>query len=314
MNIYFSDPFLIHEMTPSVLVPAIVTPDVRYLKSADGTVVYAEAVGDPSDPQIIFLHGFSLSTIVFDSIFYDPRYAKQFYLVRYDMRGHGRSGKPQASGAYASEKFAQDFSAVAQAYGLRRPVFVGWSLGATVIADIAAYLPPQSISGAVYLSALPYTSMVTRVVPKPVLETIRRFHRKDDAASFVSAKMPFINGCFAQADQVPAELRCLWAGGTLASTPHDLESAFNRPQDPTALLEIAQKGLLPLLVLHGDSDAIIEAKSLVREVEAMAWKGASIVLLEGVGHAPFYESTESVMTHIGELAKRVQAGRHAAKL
>ena len=116
-------------MAPNILVPAAVAPDARYLTSADGSTVYAEAVGDPSKPHVVFLHGFSLSTVVFDCIFYNPRYAKEFYLVRYDMRGHGRSGKPSDPRAFASKRFAEDFVAVAKAYQLKRPIFAGWSLG-----------------------------------------------------------------------------------------------------------------------------------------------------------------------------------------
>lgn len=121
----------IRNMQPNLLVPAAVTPNVKRFTSEDGTAVYAEAVGSPSNPHVVFLHGFSLSTVVFDCIFYNPRYAEHFYLVRYDMRGHGRSGKPRAAEAYASQRFAQDFAAVAKAYNLKRPVFAGWSLGGT---------------------------------------------------------------------------------------------------------------------------------------------------------------------------------------
>lgn len=50
-------------------------------KSADGTEIYADAVGDPLNPVIIFIHGFSLSAIVFDEIFNDAKWSKNFYLV-----------------------------------------------------------------------------------------------------------------------------------------------------------------------------------------------------------------------------------------
>lgn len=46
--------------------------------------------------------------------------------VRYDMRGHGRSGKPDVSEGYASNLYAADYAAVAEEFQLFRPVFVGW--------------------------------------------------------------------------------------------------------------------------------------------------------------------------------------------
>ena len=183
-----------------------------------------------------------------------------------------------------------------------------------MVGDIVTHLPLDTISGAVYLGALPYTGITPRVMPTPVLVSIRKFHRNDDVADFVLEKMPFVDGCFARPDEIPYELRCLWAGGTLASTPTQLKLAFNRPQDPTALLKVAREGNLPLLAIHGELDGIVLCKDVVKEIEAMGWKDVRVVILQGVGHAPFYESTESVMAHIGELAKRVRAGQYAAKL
>lgn len=116
--------------------------NAKRLTSTDGTIIYAEAVGSPSNPQLVFVHGFSLSTVVFDCIFNDPDYAEQYYLVRYDTRGHGRSGKPRDATAYASEKFAQDFATVMQAFDLKHPVLVCWSLGCTSILHYIHHYAP----------------------------------------------------------------------------------------------------------------------------------------------------------------------------
>lgn len=49
--------------------------------SKDGTEIYADAVGDPTKPALVFIHGFSLSSIVFDSIFDDQLWTDHVYLV-----------------------------------------------------------------------------------------------------------------------------------------------------------------------------------------------------------------------------------------
>lgn len=54
----------------------------KYLKSSDGTTIYAEAKGDSSKPSIVFLHGFTLSAAVWDGLFDDPKLLDKFYLVR----------------------------------------------------------------------------------------------------------------------------------------------------------------------------------------------------------------------------------------
>lgn len=45
--------------------------DARYLTSADGSKLYVEAIGDPTKPCIVFIHGFTLSGAVFDNIFFN---------------------------------------------------------------------------------------------------------------------------------------------------------------------------------------------------------------------------------------------------
>jgi pimeloyl-ACP methyl ester carboxylesterase len=55
---------------------------VKYLTSSDGATIYADAVGDPRKPSVIFIHGAALSAVVFDGIFDHSVYRTEFYLVR----------------------------------------------------------------------------------------------------------------------------------------------------------------------------------------------------------------------------------------
>lgn len=115
----------------------------KLVKSADGTTIYADAVGNPQNPSLVFVHGFALSGAVFDRLFSNTKLNSKYYLVstsnglapsdllthlqvRYDLRGHGRSGKPVSASAHVSLRYAQDFAAVSQAFALTKPVFVGW--------------------------------------------------------------------------------------------------------------------------------------------------------------------------------------------
>lgn len=59
---------------------------VKVLHSTDGTVIYADAIGDPQNPSIVFVHGFALSGIVFDGLFSDPQLVKNIYLVRFSVK------------------------------------------------------------------------------------------------------------------------------------------------------------------------------------------------------------------------------------
>jgi len=72
---------------------------------------------------VILVHGLWLSAAVFDNLFSEKRLRRQ---VRYDLRGHGRSGMPTDPASYTSALFADDYAAVLQAFQLKSLVHVGW--------------------------------------------------------------------------------------------------------------------------------------------------------------------------------------------
>ena len=98
-------------------------------RSPDGTVLAIEAKGDPAAPEVLFMHGLRQSGLSWDKQFADPALAG-FRVVRFDLRGHGDSDKPDAPSAYSdADRWADDVAAVIAATKLRRPILVGWSLG-----------------------------------------------------------------------------------------------------------------------------------------------------------------------------------------
>ena len=102
------------------------TSDVRMLTSPDGTPIWAESAGDTTRPALVFVHGLSCTALGWDAQFADPALQAAFHLVRYEMRGHGRSGKPLEESAHAGARQAEDFKTVCDAFGLVRPFMVGW--------------------------------------------------------------------------------------------------------------------------------------------------------------------------------------------
>lgn len=61
---------------------ASTTIQSRSVTSADGTKIWAEAIGDASKPAVIFVHGFSGCRLVFEKQFEDPRLVERLFLVR----------------------------------------------------------------------------------------------------------------------------------------------------------------------------------------------------------------------------------------
>lgn len=58
----------------------------KFVVSADGSKIFASAVGNPEKPALVFVHGYALTSAVFNDIFSNPWNSKDFYLVRDSYR------------------------------------------------------------------------------------------------------------------------------------------------------------------------------------------------------------------------------------
>lgn len=54
---------------------------VKYIVSADGTRLYSDAVGNPSSPALVFVHGLGTTAVCFDTIFRNPQFSADHFLV-----------------------------------------------------------------------------------------------------------------------------------------------------------------------------------------------------------------------------------------
>jgi pimeloyl-ACP methyl ester carboxylesterase len=111
-----------------------------------GVRLAVRVYGAPSiaAPGLLLHHGLASSQRIWDLML--PRLTRRFRVVTYDARGHGLSAKP--SGGYGFDPIVADARAVIRAAGLRRPIVVGHSWGATVALELAAR-HPRAVSGAV---------------------------------------------------------------------------------------------------------------------------------------------------------------------
>jgi len=308
--------------------------------SADGSEIYADATGNPSNPSIVFIHGLGLSGAVWNDIFATQKYSRDFYLVRFDMRGHGRSSKPDNAEAFASQRYAEDFAAVMKAFHLRRPVVLGWSLGGTVIADIAAHLPQDTISGAVYLDGLPYigSDIMAAMGTKFILDLIPNlFDDTKSVAEMRSFDMAFVDSCFAKYDhdrkerlpsngpvfdcatsenekarsrrggKLPSkywETQCSWLGMAMQQSLAHRKFVLTRTQDPAPLIALGAKGL-PTLVICGKYDAHLNGIILAKELRARSFTRVECRIIEkGGSHAVHVENREEVMACLLKFAAR----------
>jgi hypothetical protein len=56
-------------------------PVTKTLQSKDGTIIYADAIGNPKNPSVVLVHGLALSGLVFNNLFADKNLLGDLYLV-----------------------------------------------------------------------------------------------------------------------------------------------------------------------------------------------------------------------------------------
>ena len=54
-----------------------------YVTSADGTKIWAEATGNPNKPAVVFIPGFSCTSLAFNKQWLDPCMTENLYMVRW---------------------------------------------------------------------------------------------------------------------------------------------------------------------------------------------------------------------------------------
>ena len=95
------------------------------VKSFDGLELNAVLSGDAAAPGVVLSHSIGCDLHMWDAI--AGTLEADFRVLRFDRRGHGRSGVPAADAGI--ETLGRDVLAIMDACGLRRAHFVGLSQG-----------------------------------------------------------------------------------------------------------------------------------------------------------------------------------------
>ncbi|EBA12416.1 3-oxoadipate enol-lactonase [Roseobacter sp. CCS2] len=103
----------------------------------DGVTLYYEHEGPVGGPTVVFSNSLGTTLHLWDPIL--PYLPKGLRILRYDMRGHGKSDVPD--GPYTMGQLISDAEAVCDACEVRDAIFVGLSVGGMVGQGLAVKRP-----------------------------------------------------------------------------------------------------------------------------------------------------------------------------
>ena len=248
---------------------------------ANGIEIYYEVQGE-GEPLVLIPY---LAADQACYAFQVAEYAKHYTCFTVDLRGAGRSGKPD--GIYTTELFADDVAAFMQAAGVGQAHVSGLSLGAAVGMWLAAKYPEQVASlslHSAWTASDPFLRGVVQSwqiiaqalasVPEMIIQGIfpwcftpemyaARPEYVDSLAEFVRSRpMPAVDSFVQQ------------AGAVLA---HDATAVLGSIQAPT-------------LITFGRHDQVTSTRFADPLTGAIA--GSEVTVFEDCSHAPIYENIE----------------------
>lgn len=256
---------------------AVAQESARGLFATNGTKLYYEIAG--AGPPVVLIHGGWLHSGQWDEQF--ALLTRSYRVLRYDMRGYGRSMLGQPDSAYTQ---FQDLAALLRHVQMERPHIIGVSAGAQAAIDFALH-HPTAVSSLV-LGASPlagfdmgkeFTEGMTGVTQAGAADDLPLLHQRMWAfAPFrVAATMPDVK-------------RRLEEMILHQNTWQGQRPGAPRPRRPdvapaTRLGEIA----VPTLVVVGDGEMATlrsEAEHLAKNI-----RRARLEVIKGAGHFPNIE-------------------------
>jgi len=103
----------------------------------DGCPINVEIAGSDNAPVLMLSNSLGTNLHMWDEQV--PEWSKHFRVVRYDRRGHGKSGVPK--GPYSMERFGRDVIAVLDALNIKKTNWCGLSMGGMVGQWLGANAP-----------------------------------------------------------------------------------------------------------------------------------------------------------------------------
>ena len=272
-------------MTPVAEQTRARRPDAEGDLDRGGVAVHWERYGD-GEPAILFLPTWSIvhSRCWKAQI---PYFARRHRVLVFDPRGNGRSGRPLDSAAYAESAFAGDAAAVLDATETDQAVVVGLSLGAQR-GLILATEHPERVLGLVLLG--PGVGLAP--LPPVRADALARFHEarsdagpwhKHNAHYWRRDFQGFLEFFFSQAFSEPHSTKqiedCVGWGTECGA--ECLIASEDGPGLAERTAEVVAALTRPLLVIHGDEDAIVPHAA---GAELARLSGGALVTVAGGGH------------------------------
>jgi len=287
-------PFLIPvpPLQGSLPVQELADEDSRFTE-VNGLRVHYKEDGQ-GEPTLILLHGFAASEFSWREV--RAPLAEYGRVVAFDRPAFGLTERPvrwQGANPYAAENQADLTMALMDRLGIEQAILVGNSAGGTV-AVRSALSYPERVKALVLVDAAIYQGGGSPAWVRPLLNTpqaqrigpllMRRIQNWG---------LDFARSAWHDPSKISAEV---WEGYTkplqAENWDRGLWELFASSRESNLASQVEQLNL-PVLVISGDDDRIVETQLSVRLAEEIP--GAELVIIPNCGHVPQEECPQAFL-------------------
>ncbi|NBC95122.1 MAG: alpha/beta fold hydrolase [Deinococcus-Thermus bacterium] len=258
--------------------------EAHEIAGGGGLLLHVRSAGPADAPPLVFLHGWAQHHIVWAA---QAPLEAGHRLVAPDLRGHGASAAPRDEAAYTDTAlWAEDVAAVIDQLGLERPLVVGWSYGARVVAAYLEVFGDAALAGVMLAGPIAALGKHrTDRMAGPASPGMDRDLYTSDQPRRLAATVRFVEACTA----APLDRATFGAlvGANMLVTPPVRRALFRTDLDLHPVYAGLQR---PALVIHGAEDRVVTPETGAALAETMP--NAEFERWEGIGHAPFLEAPE----------------------
>ncbi|SFS02761.1 Pimeloyl-ACP methyl ester carboxylesterase [Dyella sp. OK004] len=270
----------------------LTAPHARWVE-VNGAHLHTELAGQGE--AITMLHGFLVDSGQWDGEFAD--FAQTHRVLRYDLRGFGRSSMPEAPFSHH-----QDLAAVLDASGIERTALLACSGGAATALDFALE-HPQRVTSLVLVGPGYWGRFANRT---PEARAFVAAIQSGDAEAMLEPSLrAFVDGPRRSPEQSNAvareRIRAMSAWNFGREDGYWRHAQWQRDPQPSALERLGELSM-PVLVIVGEEDQAEVIELSQQLVEGLP--NARLALIPDAGHQTNMEAPDVVMPLLRDVFAR----------
>lgn len=264
--------------------------------SYDNNYISFITAGNPSNPPVIFIHGWTSYAGLWMSTINALK--STHYCVAVDLLGHGASDKPRG-GDYSIDSQARRVLAVADSLSLSRFTLIGHSMGGQISLYLAAVLAPNRVIRLIDVAGVVSAKLANafRFRELPAFWMGSFFPAIWSVARFATPRFPWYREYF-DSDRFYIKPHRFTDAHEMALIPGIENAAYPALKAIAAcpLNDHLSQIKVPTLIIFGEYDRMVPVSD--GQLAAQKIAGSKLVLMKDCGHCPMLEYPDQFISEV----------------